>query len=187
MTNNEKINPNEEPIIDLSVYDNDFEAAEAAKPMGTGELPSGNYRVFVERAEIKQTLGNAETGKAAQPYLNLQLRVISPEEFRARVDFKKCFFAGESVRFTKADLECMGITITKLSELPARLIDMLDVVIDCTVRNAPRKDDKTKNNHNVYFNKRIEMAIPDDARSKTKDGADYAPAGQSTQETLQAF
>jgi hypothetical protein len=172
--------------IDLAAYDDDFATTEAAKPQSLDELPNGNYRFFVERAELKQTKGNATTGKPAQPYLNLQLRVIEPANFRSRVDFKSCFFAGESMKFTKADLDCLGIQITKLSELPGRLPDMLDVVIDGTVRNTPRKDDKTKNNHNIYMNKRVEAPIPDDARGKFKD-VDAADMGTSGEESLQAF
>ena len=58
---------------------------------------------------------------------------------------------GDNIKWLKQDLITCGLALNKVSELPNRLYELLDVKLEVTV--------KTKGEYaNVYLNRRIEMA-----------------------------
>jgi len=65
----------------------------------------------------------------------------------------------ENLKWLKTDLHTCGLVIEKLSELPARLGDLLDVTLEITKRTKGESE-------NIYFNRRIvveDLAPEDDS------------------------
>ena len=129
------------PAVDLSQFDEDF----AEAPIEDREfdpVPDGKYQVNVDKVEITtaKTSGN--------PMLKWTLRVLAPR-FRGRLLWRNNVMATrENIRWLKNDLHVCGLDLQKLSDLPSRLEDLLDVTLEVTKRT---KGD----NENIYFNRRI--------------------------------
>ena len=136
-------NPGEDdvPAVDLSRFDADF----ADAPVEEKEfesIPDGKYQVKVDKVEITtaRTSGN--------PMLKWTLRVLAPR-CRGRLLWRNNVMATrENIRWLKNDLHVCGLELQKLSDLPARLGELLDVALEVTKRT---KGD----NEIVYFNRRI--------------------------------
>jgi len=124
--------------LDLSQFDEDYASADA-KPKGQFEdLPDGKYQVRVDEVELKET---RETGK---PMLSWKLVVINGE-FEGRVLFRNNVITKKSIPFLKSDLELLGVTLERFSDLPSHLESLLDKQI------AISKVTKDKY-ENLYFN-----------------------------------
>ena len=59
----------------------------------------------------------------------------------------------ENLKWLKTDLHTCGVDLDKLSDLPNRLGDLLDVTLEITKRT---KGD----NENIYFNRRVVVEDP---------------------------
>jgi hypothetical protein len=134
-------NDSESPAVDLSVFDSEYEAAEAPD---FEEVPDGKYQVTVKTVR----LGESSKG---DPMLKWDLVVISGQ-FAGRHIFKNAVITAASLPFVKGDLKTLGVTLPKFSELPNHLEGLLDKKLQVTKKT---KDEFT----NVYFNKLL--AIPE--------------------------
>ena len=147
---------NQPPVdsADLAVYDDDYAAADV-QPNQFDEVPDGKYQIKVEKVELVRTQNGA-------PMLKWHLRVLGPQH-RGRMMFRNnVMSSSETIKFLKADLLACGLELGKLSDLPSRLGELLDVALEVTK--------KTRGEYaNVYLNKRIVLDDPD---------ADYQNAAQ---------
>jgi hypothetical protein len=138
--------------LDLTQFDDDFEAAEVEE-REFEDVPDGKYQVKVEKVELTkaQTTGN--------PMLKWTLKILGPK-CAGRFLWRNSMFASkENLKWLKTDLHTCGVDITKLSELPGRLGDLLDVTLEVTKRT---KGD----NENVFFNRRVvvdDLPVEDDS------------------------
>ncbi|MCL4499294.1 MAG: DUF669 domain-containing protein [Chloroflexi bacterium] len=127
--------------FDLAQFDDDFSEI----PVEEREfeaVPDGKYQVKVEKVELTraQSSGN--------PMLKWTLRILGPR-FAGRLLWRNSVMASkENLKWLKTDLHTCGVDIEKLSELPARLGDLLDVTLEVTKRTKGE-------NENIYFNRRV--------------------------------
>lgn len=121
--------------IDLSQFDDDFESAEAPE---YAELPDGKYQVTISKAQLAES-------RQGDPMLKWDLIIISGQH-EGRHIFKNAVISPNSMPYVKADLIRLGLEMKRISDLPARLPEVLDKNLEITVRT---KGEFT----NVYFNK----------------------------------
>lgn len=131
---------------DLTQFDEEFAAADV-QPNHFDDVPDGKYQAKVEKVELVRTQNGA-------PMLKWHLRVLGPQH-RGRMMFRNNVMASsENIKFLKADLLVCGLELGKLSDLPGRLGELLDVALEVTR--------KTRGEFaNVYLNKRIVLDNPD--------------------------
>lgn len=143
----------------LARMNEEYENAETPEQGQFDPLPNGKYQVNVEEIFF-------EDSKAGNLMLKWNLRVISGK-FANRMVFKHHMLqSANNMIYLKGDLETCGMILTKLSDLQARLEELLDIKLEVTVKNK-EADGETRTN--VYFNTKLIMAsdIPND---KTSNG-----------------
>jgi hypothetical protein len=126
--------------IDLSIFDDDYEAAEAPS---FEEVPDGKYQTRIQRAALTHAQSSGE------PMIKWDLVVISGE-LEGRHIFKNAVLTNKTLPFIKGDLLKLGLELTRISELPDRIAEVLDKAVEITVRT---KGEYT----NVYFNKLLDI------------------------------
>ena len=127
--------------IDLAQFDDDFAEAEV-EDREFEPIPDGKYQVNVERVELTraQTSGN--------PMLKWTLRIIAPR-FRGRLLWRNnVMVSRENIKWLKTDLHTCGLSLEKISDLPANLEKLINIKLEVTKRTRGE-------NENVYLNKRI--------------------------------
>ncbi len=138
--------------LDLAQFDDDFAEA-PVEEREFEEIPDGKYQVNVEKVELTraQSSGN--------PMLKWTLKILGPR-FAGRLLWRNSVMASkENLKWLKTDLHTCGLDVEKLSDLPARLGDLLDVKLEVTKRTKGE-------NENIYFNRRIvveDLAPEDDS------------------------
>jgi hypothetical protein len=132
--------PEDNSAIDLSSYDAEFEAAQVPD---MEEVPDGKYQVRVNTVKLAQS-------QKGDPMLKWDLVVISGQHADRHI-FKNSVITPASLPFVKGDLQTLGLTLAKFSDLPNHLELLLDLNIEVTKRT---KGDFT----NVYFNKLLHLA-----------------------------
>lgn len=135
--------------LDLANFDNDFDSAEVEE-RDFEDVPDGKYQVSVEKVELTRakTTGN--------PMLKWALKIIGPKH-KGRFLWRNNVMANsDNIKWLKQDLYTCGLQLAKLSELPDRLDELLDVKLDVTKRTTGQYE-------NIYLNRRIVVADePDD-------------------------
>ncbi len=129
--------------IDLAQFDDDFEDA-PVEEREFEEVPDGKYQVNVEKVELTraQSSGN--------PMLKWTLKILGPK-CAGRLLWRNSVMATkENLKWLKTDLHTCGLDITKLSELPGRIGDLLDVKLEVTKRTKGESE-------NIFLNRRIVM------------------------------
>ena len=138
--------------LDLAQFDDDFAEA-PVEEREFEDIPDGKYQVNVDKVELTraQSSGN--------PMLKWTLKILGPR-FAGRLLWRNSVMASkENLKWLKTDLHTCGLEIEKLSELPARLGDLLDVKLEVTKRTKGESE-------NIYFNRRIvveDLAPEDDS------------------------
>jgi len=129
--------------IDLAAFDGTFQQ-EATEERGEFEgLPDGKYQVAIEKVELTQT---QNTGN---PVLKWTLRVLGPR-FANRLIWRNSVITNKTLRYLKTDLHLCGLDLDKLSDLPGRLAELLDVHLEVAK--------KTNGDYeNVFFSRRIKL------------------------------
>ncbi|CAM2070255.1 DUF669 domain-containing protein [Sulfidibacter corallicola] len=150
---------NFENEIDLSSMDDDFVRAEKKESKSFEDLPEGKYQVRVAKVELTKakTTGN--------PMIKWELLVLSGK-YRNRRIWRNSVLTANTMSYIKTDLAICGLELAKLSDLPLRLADLLDVDLEIFLKV---KADST----NVYFNKRLEGL--DTAADSAPTGKDDIP------------
>jgi len=127
--------------LDLAQFDDDFAEA-PVEEREFEDIPDGKYQVNVDKVELTraQSSGN--------PMLKWTLKILGPR-FAGRLLWRNSVMASkENLKWLKTDLHTCGLDIEKLSELPSRLGDLLDVKLEVTKRTKGESE-------NIYFNRRI--------------------------------
>ena len=149
------------PDIDLSQFDEDFAEA-PIEEREFDEVPDGKYQVNVEKVEIvrAKTTGN--------PMLKWELKILAPQ-CRGRLLWRNnVLVTRENLKWLKNDLHVCGLDLDRVSDLPNRLGELLDVKLEVTKRTKGE-------NANVYFNRRIVT----DGPSAAPDAGYDAAAGEA--------
>ena len=127
--------------IDLAQFDEDFAEAEVEE-RDFEPIPDGKYQVNVERVELTraQTSGN--------PMLKWTLRILAPR-LRGRLLWRNnVMVSRENIKWLKTDLHTCGLSLAKISDLPANIEKLINIKLEITKRTRGE-------NENVYLNKRI--------------------------------
>lgn len=138
--------------IDLAQFDDDFAEA-TVEEREFDEVPDGRYQIKVEKVEL------AKAQSSGNPMLKWTLRILGPR-CAGRLLWRNSVMASkENLKWLKSDLHICGIDIEKLSELPPRLGDLLDVTLQ--VKKTTKGE-----NANIYFGRRIvvdDLPVEDDS------------------------
>ena len=142
--------------IDLSVWDEDYEAAPIEENK-FDDVPDGKYQVAIEKVEL------ARAQSSGNPMLKWQLRVLGPNH-AGRMIFRNSVMAtAENIKYLKNDLHTCGLVLERFSDLGNRLNDLLDIKLEVTKKTRGEFS-------NVYINRRIVTEDPDDEyKSASKD------------------
>lgn len=131
----------ENGAYDLEQFDGDYAEAEPDLGGETVDLPDGKYQMIVEKADLQvSTKGNQ--------MLVWRMRVLGPRYAGAKHWHRNMIVTRENIKWLKKDLVLAGLELTKLSDLPNRLHELVEVVVEVQL--------KTKGDvQNSYVNKRI--------------------------------
>lgn len=130
-----------EEIIDLSQFDDDFEAAPEPS-LDTNKVPEGRYTATITRVYFR----NAKTSH--RPMLSWELVITGPDQIGRHL-FRNNML--DKLEWVKKDLRTCGVTVTRLSDLD--LESLLDLELEVQVKN-------NGDNQNVYLNKLIGSVEP---------------------------
>jgi len=135
----------------LEEFDDAFDDAEVTN---MDDLPDGKYQVSVESVQLK------ESQRSGNPMLEWALRILTGD-FKGRMIWRNNMLLNpENIRFLKQDLYTCGmVDLQKLSHLPARLEELINIQLEIT-KKTTAKDDETYENY--YFNKKIEIELEED-------------------------
>jgi hypothetical protein len=153
---------------ELTDYDKDFEDAPEDEGAPGGEVPPGTYQAYVMSARV------VDNDYDGHPQLKLQCKIISGP-CKGRVLFPQGSFNPEEVIPTKSGpmapivflkqmVSRLGlkVPITRASEIPGRLDEMLDRVLE--VKVMERRGNSEKRNYYVQrFVKKLDPHAPADA------------------------
>jgi hypothetical protein len=90
--------------------------------------------------------------------------VVIAGQFKNRRLFRHNMIAtSENLRWLKGDLKTIGIVLGKTSDLPGRLNEFLDIMVDVTVKNYKEND---KDYQNVYLNKKLDIDLPEEFKAE---------------------
>lgn len=138
---------NEHEDIDLSQFDDDYESAEV-EDREFEPVPDGKYQVKVDRVEV------ARAKSSGNPMLKWTLKILAPTHAGRLLWRNNVMASKENIKWLKNDLHVCGLELEKLSELPERLDDLLDLTLEVTKRTRGE-------NENIYLNRRIEIDAGD--------------------------
>ncbi len=130
--------------LDLAQFDDAFESAEV-EDREYETVPDGKYQVNVERVELTRakTSGN--------PMLKWTLRIIAPTHKGRLLWRNNVMVSSMNIKWLKQDLYICGLQLSKLSDLPGYLEQLLNIKLEVTKRTRGE-------NENIYFNRRIVLA-----------------------------
>jgi len=147
--------------MDLSDLDQAFDDADPETSSFT-PVPDGSYQATVESVELYRS-------KTDRRMLKWCLKIMNPPH-AGRLLWKYNGLETEKMGWLKGDLAICGLTLERLSELPQRLRDLLDIPLEIRVRNTPGRDGGTFTN--VYFNRRLQFG-EDDSPPPNDDDAPF--------------
>ena len=125
-----------EPLdeFDLGTLDAAYQDA----PDRDAAVPDGCYTVNVDRVELKRSQNSGAK------MLEWELRILGPSQVGRKMWKYTLLETAEHMTWAKRDFNAAGLKLTKLSELPSRLSELLDQTLDVMVKT---KDEFT----NIYF------------------------------------
>lgn len=132
-------------MIDLTQYEDTYREQEA-QVGGFEDLPDGKYQVRVQTVELGQTRMSGD------PILKWQLEVLAGP-CAGRYLFRNNLFASaDNLKYLKTDLARCGIELARLSDLPDRLEELLDLELEVEQKTNTKAGKTYKN---VYIQKRL--------------------------------
>lgn len=139
---------------DLAEFDEEFQDAQVEE-REREDVPDGTYQVAVDKVEVTRARSSG------RPMLKWTLRILGPTHAGRLLWRHNVMATPENIRWLKQDLATCGLQLAKLSELPARLGELLDVKLEVAKRT--RGD-----NTNVYLNRRIVVDAQPDASYRAR-------------------
>ena len=125
------------PAADLARFDDEWAKAPVSSAEMYNDIPDGTYDAVIEDARLTETLS---TGR---PMIVWKLRIQGPQAVN-RVVTKNQVITENTLGFLRQDLEKCRLQVSRVSELPARLGELVDRPIGLDKRT---KDGRV----NFYF------------------------------------
>lgn len=147
---------NEHEDIDLSQFDDDYDSAEV-EDREFDTVPDGKYQVIVERVELSRAKSSGN------PMLKWTLKILAPTHAGRLLWRNNVMASKENIKWLKNDLHTCCLELEKLSDLPERLNDLLDLTLEVTKRTRGE-------NENIYLNRRIEIDVNDGEPARDAKG-----------------
>ncbi|MGI6139132.1 MAG: DUF669 domain-containing protein [Candidatus Hydrogenedentes bacterium] len=147
---------NEHEDIDLSQFDDDYDSAEV-EDREFDTVPDGKYQVMVEHVELSRAKSSGN------PMLKWTLKILAPTHAGRLLWRNNVMASKENIKWLKNDLHTCGLELEKLSDLPERLNDLLDLTLEVTKRTRGE-------NENIYLNRRIEIDVNDGEPARDAKG-----------------
>lgn len=132
--------------FDLAQYDDDYAAAPLEEKQDFEAVPNGKYQVTIEKVEMASCKAESKTPGA--PMLKWRLKILGPKCANRILWRNNILSTKENLKWLKADLFACGMVLLKVSDLPGRLGELLDVKLEVTVKANGQ-------NVNVYIDKLI--------------------------------
>jgi hypothetical protein len=141
---------NEDIAHELEAFDEEFRDA---KPdtQERSEVPDGTYQVNIENLAIRKSKTDGKT------LVKWMLRVISGPQKKRVIWRNNSIATPDNRKFLKGDLLAAGLNLEKLSDLPARLHELLDMKLEVKKVTTTKAG---KVYSNVYIQKRIDVTVP---------------------------
>jgi hypothetical protein len=95
--------------------------------------------------------------------LKWTLKILAPTHAGRLLWRNNVMASKENIKWLKNDLHTCGLELEKLSELPERLNDLLDLTLEVTKRTRGE-------NENIYLNRRIEIDVNDGEPARDAKG-----------------
>lgn len=127
---------------DASIDLAQFDEAYASAPAEEEDIPDGKYDVVVDKVDITKS---RSSGAAM---LKWTLRVTDPDYAGRKLWRNNVLLTDENIKWLKIDLKKCGLTLEKLSDLPARRGELLDIPLVVTKKTNGEFT-------NVYINRRL--------------------------------
>ncbi len=141
-------------IFDLEQYDKEFASAEPDMGSDAVDLPDGKYQMIVERVEQQRSSKDNDM-------LVWRMRVTGPRYAGAKHWHRNMLMSRKNIEWLKHDLVVAGLELEKLSDLPNRIDELTDVMLEVQL--------KTKGDmQNSFINKRVRGG---EGAQKASDGA----------------
>jgi hypothetical protein len=128
--------------LDLTEFEDDYVEVPVQEQSEREELPDGKYQVVVDKVEL------TTTKTSGAPILKWALKVLGGPHAGRRLFRHNLIGSKDNLKWLKTDLHTCGLVLAKLSELPDRLGELLDVKLEVTKKTNGEFT-------NVYINKRI--------------------------------
>ena len=141
--------------IDLSQFDDDYESAEV-EDREFEPVPDGKFQVRVQSVELTRAKSSGN------PMLKWTLKILAPTHAGRLLWRNNVMASKENIKWLKNDLHVCGVELEKLSDLPNRLEELLDLTLEITKRTRGE-------NENVYLNRRIEIDADDGDSEPARD------------------
>ncbi|GJM43882.1 MAG: hypothetical protein DHS20C21_07240 [Gemmatimonadota bacterium] len=130
--------------FDLAQLDDEYAAASGEDQFES--IPDGTYPAIVEQVELKRSK------TSNRKMLEWELRITSGECEGRKLWKYTLLETPENLVWAKKDFNRVGLQLAKLSDLPSRLGELLDVRVEITK--------KTKGDYDgVYFRGRLEGSV----------------------------
>jgi hypothetical protein len=107
------------PVVDLTRFEDEWTKTSASSDDMYSDMPDGTYDAIIEDARISEA---ASTGR---PMVIWKLRIKGPQAVN-RVVTKNRVITENTLPYLKEELEKCRIQVSRLSELPARLAELVD-------------------------------------------------------------
>jgi hypothetical protein len=127
----------EAPAADLARFDNEWAKTSVSSEEMYSDIPDGSYDAVIEDARV------TETTSTGRPVVVWKLRIQGPQAVN-RVVTKNRVITDNTLPYLREDLEKCRLQVSRLSELPARLGELVDRPVGLEKRT---KDGRT----NFYF------------------------------------
>ena len=127
--------------IDLADFDDAFAEADCDPDCDADLLSDGRYRVVVEKAEL-------EVSRADNKMLVWRMRVLGPQFAGRKLWHRNMIMSKNNLRWLKRDLMTAGLELEKLSDLPNRIGELADVMLEIQLKTRA-------GTQNSFINKRL--------------------------------
>ena len=143
---------NDAPVADLAQFDEEWTKTTHSSDDLYADIPDGVYDAVIEDAHLTETVS---TGR---PMVVWKLRIRGPQAANRAVTRTRVI-TENTLQYLREDLEKCGLSVARLSQLPARLGELVDRPVGIDKRT---KDGRS----NFYFRRQAsrsgEMSLSDD-------------------------
>lgn len=136
---------------DLARFDDEWAKSSFSAEEPYSDIPDGSYDAVIEDAHV------SETKSTARPVVIWKLRIRGPVAIN-RVVMKNRVITENTLGYLKEDLEKCGLRVSRLSELPSRLGEL----VACPVGLEKRTKDGRANFYFRWASNRASQSPPDD-------------------------